>query len=107
MLNSCKGLGQWVFWQGVLLICVTDHKSRCLGAGSGSSGTVNLHVHRREQMLYRFLCNAMQREGAKPNPDLAFGLFCYVPLPKIWYGILRAPKQITLTQSVPLSLAFP
>jgi len=41
-------------------------------------------------MLYRFLCNALQREGAKPNPDLAFGLFCYVPLHKIWYGIALA-----------------
>ena len=42
-------------------------------------------------MLYRFLCNALQREGAKPNPDLAFGLFCYVPLHKIWYGIYYMP----------------
>ncbi len=57
-------------------------------------------------MLYRFLCNAMQREGAKPNPDLAFGLFCYVPLHKIWYGILREPKLITLEQAVPKFVVF-
>src|SRR5712692_4093844 len=30
-------------------------------------------------MLYRFLCNAMQRDGVQPGPDLAFGLCCYVP----------------------------
>ncbi len=33
------------------------------------------------------LCNDVQREGAKLSPDLASGLFCYVPLHKIWYGI--------------------
>ncbi len=43
----------------------------------------------RYSMLYRFLCNAMQRNGVQPNPNLAFGLFCYVPLHKIWYSILR------------------
>jgi len=33
------------------------------------------------------LCNDVQREGAKPRPDLATGVFCSVPLHKIWYGI--------------------
>ena len=28
-------------------------------------------------MPYRKLCNDVQREGAKPNPDLASELFCY------------------------------
>ncbi len=34
----------------------------------------------RYSMLYRFLCNAMQRDGVKPSPDLAFGalLLCAV-----------------------------
>ena len=31
--------------------------------------------------------NHVQREDAKLSPDLASGLFCYVPLHKIWYGI--------------------
>ena len=34
ILHSCNGPGQWFFSQGVLLIGVTDRKSRCLGAGS-------------------------------------------------------------------------
>lgn len=38
-------------------------------------------------MPYRLLCDDVQREGAKPSPDLAFGLFYYVPLHNIWYGI--------------------
>src|SRR5713101_9248936 len=38
-------------------------------------------------MPYQILCNDAQRKGAKPSPDLASGLFCYVPLHKIWYGI--------------------
>jgi len=38
-------------------------------------------------MPSRFLCNDEQREGVKPSPDLAFGLFCNVPLHKIRYGI--------------------
>ncbi len=33
----------------------------------------------RYSMFYRFLCNAMQRDGVQPGPDLAFGLCCYVP----------------------------
>ena len=39
-------------------------------------------------MLYRILCNGVQREDAKLSPDLASEFFCYVPLHKIWYGIL-------------------
>jgi hypothetical protein len=33
----------------------------------------------RYSMLYRFLCNALQRDGVQPGPDLAFGLCGYVP----------------------------
>ncbi len=33
------------------------------------------------------LCNDVQREGAKLSPKLASGLFCYVPLHNIRYGI--------------------
>ncbi len=36
---------------------------------------------------YRLLCNDVQREGVKPSPELASGLFCYVPLHKIGYSI--------------------
>src|SRR5215467_1249596 len=35
----------------------------------------------------RILCIDVQREGAKPRPDLASRLFCSVPLHKICYGI--------------------
>ncbi len=38
-------------------------------------------------MPYRFLCNDVQREGIKPSPGLASGLFCYASLHNIWYGI--------------------
>ncbi len=41
----------------------------------------------RYSMLYRLLCNAMQRDGVQPSPDLAFGLFCYVPFHNSWYGL--------------------
>jgi len=34
-------------------------------------------------MPYRFMCNDVQRKSAKPSPDIAFGLFCYVPLHNI------------------------
>jgi hypothetical protein len=39
------------------------------------------------QTPYRILCNNVQREGVKASPELASGLFCYVPLHKIWHGI--------------------
>jgi hypothetical protein len=38
-------------------------------------------------MPYRILCNGVNREGVKARLDLASGLFCYVPLHKIRYGI--------------------
>ena len=38
-------------------------------------------------MPYRILCNDVRREGVKASPDPVFGLFCYVPLHKIRYGI--------------------
>lgn len=55
-----------------------------------------------QMMPYRKLCNDLQREGVKPSPDLAFGLFCCVPLHKIWYGIEKCACLITL----PLTIAF-
>ncbi len=36
---------------------------------------------------YRLLCNDVQREDAKPSPDLASWLYSNVPLHKIRYGI--------------------
>jgi len=33
------------------------------------------------------LCTGVKRESVKARTDLASGLFCYVPLHKIWYGI--------------------
>ncbi len=39
-------------------------------------------------MPYRILCNDVRQEGVKANPGLVFGLFCYVPLHKIRYGIV-------------------
>src|SRR5260370_38236704 len=42
-------------------------------------------------MLYRFLCNAVQRDGVQPRPDLAFGLCCYVPFHNSWYGLKKPP----------------
>jgi hypothetical protein len=44
-------------------------------------------------MPYRLLCNDVQREGAKPRPDLASGLFYYVPLHNIWYGITASRTE--------------
>src|SRR5438132_6831688 len=39
-------------------------------------------------MLYRFLCNALQRDGVQPGPGLAFGLCCSVPFHNnSWYGL--------------------
>src|SRR6266567_662117 len=37
---------------------------------------------------YRLLCNDVQREDAKPSPDLASWLYSNVPLHKIRYGIM-------------------
>jgi hypothetical protein len=39
-------------------------------------------------MPYRNLCKGVQREGAELSPALAPELFCYVPLHKIWYGVM-------------------
>jgi hypothetical protein len=49
-------------------------------------------------MSYQMLCKDVQRERAKPSPDQAFGLFCYVPLHNIRYGIsfyrpIRVPHR--------------
>jgi len=38
-------------------------------------------------MPYRILCNSVKREVVKASPGLASGLFYYVPLHKIRYGI--------------------
>ena len=42
-------------------------------------------------MPYRIVCNDVRREGVKASLDLASGLFCYVPLHKIRYGIGKRP----------------
>src|SRR6266567_4611078 len=44
-------------------------------------------------MPYQILCNSVKREGVKVSPDLASRLFSYLPLHKIWYGILGCPSQ--------------
>ena len=42
----------------------------------------------RYSMLYRVLCNALQRDGVQPGPGLAFGLCCYVPFHNnSWYRL--------------------
>ena len=41
----------------------------------------------KKQMPYRILCNDARREDVKASLDLALGLFCYVLLLKIQYGI--------------------
>jgi hypothetical protein len=51
----------------------------------GASTSASRGIRR---MPYRILCNGGKRENAKDTPDLAFGHFCYVALPKIRYGIL-------------------
>src|SRR6266851_96225 len=45
-------------------------------------------------MPYRMLCDDMQREDVKSSPDLASGLFCYVPLHKNWYGIRKESMPV-------------
>src|SRR5260370_4372111 len=42
-------------------------------------------------------CVTKQREGATPSPDEASGLFCYVPLHKIWYDIHGSICSITFS----------
>ncbi len=49
------------------------------------------------------LCNGEKREGVKANLDLAYGLFCYVPLHKIRYGI-RIEAKVKLGGHFILSL---
>ena len=57
-------------------------------------------------MPYRILCNGVKWEGAKPSPDLAPGLLCYVPLHKIRYGIRLSATAVNLnTKSVNLNAA--
>ena len=42
----------------------------------------------RYSIFYRFLCNALQRDGVQPGPGLAFGLCCSVPFHNnSWYGL--------------------
>jgi hypothetical protein len=49
----------------------------------------------RYSMLYRFLCNALQRDGVQPGPDLAFGLCGSVPFHNnSWYGLQRHPPPL-------------
>src|SRR5260221_2808876 len=49
---------------------------------------------RRLGMPYRILCNGVQREGVKASPNLASGLFCYVPLHKIRHSISVAGETL-------------
>src|SRR5260370_22272467 len=49
----------------------------------------------RNQMLYRFLRNDMQRESVKTSRGGISGVFCYTPLHKIRHGIVFSSK-ITL-----------
>ena len=51
------------------------------------SFSVELFIPLLDLMPYRILCNGVKREGVKASPDLAFGLFYFVPLHKIRYGI--------------------
>ncbi len=44
-------------------------------------------IHLRSRMPYRILCNDVRGEGAKSSKDLTSGLFRYMPLQKIRYGI--------------------
>ena len=55
---------------------------------ASASITQTLHTH--AAMPNRILCNDGLREDAKLSPGLASGLFCYVSLHKIWYGIHAA-----------------
>lgn len=47
------------------------------------------HVKAKNRMPYRMLCNDVQREGAEASPGIAFGLYYYVPLHNIRYGIVK------------------
>src|SRR6266566_361492 len=52
-----------------------------------SHGTI-LRVRMCVRMMpYRILWNGIKREGVKASSGLAFGLFYYVPLHRIRYGI--------------------
>ena len=67
-------------------------------SGLGISKPKNKKIRRKcatvapYSMLYRVLCNALQRDGVQPGPDLAFGLCCYVPFHNnSWYGLQKYP----------------
>src|SRR5947209_3001020 len=47
------------------------------------------------RMPYQILCNGVKREGVKVSPDLACGLFSYLPFHKIRYGIYRSSEVST------------
>ena len=58
-------------------------------------------------MPSRILCNSVKREVVKASPGLASGLFYYVPLHKIRYGIHQAGMRgvicMTLAPSIRIS----
>lgn len=51
----------------------------------------NRNMFGLDERSYRLLCTDAQREGTKLSPGLACGLFCYVALHKIWYGVAFQP----------------
>ena len=60
-------------------------------------------------MPYRMVCNDVEREGAKPSPELVPRLFCYVPLHTIRYGIVTVWSEfffisgtVALMKTIPL-----
>src|SRR6266699_3884762 len=66
----------------------TPHLASFAHLRSSYSPPIGINHFDKAQIPYRLLCNDVQREGTKPTPDLASGLFCYVPLHNIRYGIL-------------------
>jgi len=61
-----------------------------------------------ERMPYRILCNGVKREGVKVSPDVAFGLFSYLPLHKIRYGILESDwKPFQDAMNTAANIGFP
>src|SRR5258708_12309780 len=53
----------------------------------------------RYSMLYRFLCNAMQRDPVQPAPRLPFVLCCYVPFHNNPWSTLNPPPSASSLSS--------
>ncbi|SRR5258707_15601390 len=59
------------------------------------------------QILYQILCNDVQQEGTKPNPDLDSELFCFVLLRNIWQGVyLPCLSATSATSATPLGIHY-